>query len=1337
MKFPQINIINSQFINQLVFFTFLITGFNSLISAQSLKNVGNYSLKQNLLFEENKGQLAPTLKGNIGKGDIKFYAHSNGVNLYCKPGMLSFVFTKIENENNPTISEATGLPISDVGAQNFEPLHQKRSGNSKLISSRLDLILINSNPKTQITASDQQEYFENFYTTGDANHGIANVHTYKTITYNNIYSHIDMILTTNGKGMEYSFLVHPGGNVVDIKMKWNGANKINSLENGGYKFCNALGSMEESAPKTYSKGELIKSSFSKKDGYCGFNVGKYDKNKDLLIDPSLEWATYFGGGSGENGRSVCTDISGNVYINGNSYGTNGIVTSGAYQTTKSGTIVVFLAKFNNSGKLLWATYYGGSSRNYGSGICTDAKSNVFITGWTNSSNNIATSNADQSSLAGNGTTYDAFLAKFNDSGALTWATYYGGSENDYGGGVSADTSGNIYITGYTNSTDIKVTKKAFQEYSGGSYDAFLAKFSSFGKMIWGTYFGGKDDDFSVGVATDNYGNVTITGGAWSSNLATSGAFQTNIAGQNDVFLAQFNSSGVLNWATYYGGNNNDDVYGMCVDISGNIYITGQTNSDWGLASSGSHQSSFAGGNGDAFLAKFNEFGNLTWATYFGSNNFDYGSGVAVDIKGNIYITGNTSSISGIATSGAYQTLFGGGQYDAFLAMFRNSGILSWATYYGGYGWDDAMNVITDPSGNVFFTGSTDSYNGISTLGAFQTSSSHNEDAFLIKFLNKTYQNDAGIDSIINPNIFPCSGKQKVIVKLRNFGSGSLNNVKISWSVNGKAQPVYNWKGTLLSGNSEYVILDTFYVLPNYDTIKVWTIMPNGQYDSLSNNDTFRLIVSAFPLPKVILGKNRTICNGDTTSIGAILDSNENFSWSTYPFDGIYHRKSLLVVKPKTTTTYILTVYADSTGCANSDSIKITVNPSPLIVLIPEQSICIGNSISLGASAVIGSNYTWTSNPTVFTSSSYNPVIIPTVTTVYKLTETITATGCSNTDSVKVTVNPLPIPNPGTDQSICNGKSVSIGSPSTIGTSYSWISTPLGFTSTISNPNDSPKVSTIYKLTETITATGCSNSDSVKVIVNPLPFATVVSATTICNGSSIALGSSSESGHNYYWTSNPSGFSSNIADPIITPKFTTSYKLKEVNSLTGCEESDSVIITVNNLPDASWSITNVSKYYNFLVIDSSLSKSSYMWSFGDGTYFTGYGVSHVFPRNSTFSIKLTVTNTNGCIAEHDSTINVIASGISIPASVDIYHLNIYPNPFQSSTTIEYNLLKNDNIKISLIDMQGKQIIILNNEYQMPGNHQFDINSEKYKLNPGIYLLKFMIDDEIISKQLVKF
>ena len=278
-------------------------------------------------FIENKGQVADS--------EIKYYGHQGGVYLSCKPGMISFVFTKVEKESEQ-ISEATsqpsGFPLTK-GAAGFG--HEKNQP-SKVTTSRPDLILINANPSAKIIASDQQEYYENYYTTGDADHGIINVHTYKTITYKDIYPYIDLILHSREEGMKYEFVVLPGGKVSDIQMEWNGLEGIKKLKNSGFEYSLALGKIDESKPVSFQDGSYVKSEFVKNDNQISFRIGKYDKSKTLVIDPTILWGTYFGGKLSDAGNAVAIDKSGGVYITGYTRSINAIATSGAYQTSNIG-----------------------------------------------------------------------------------------------------------------------------------------------------------------------------------------------------------------------------------------------------------------------------------------------------------------------------------------------------------------------------------------------------------------------------------------------------------------------------------------------------------------------------------------------------------------------------------------------------------------------------------------------------------------------------------------------------------------------------------------------------------------------------------------------------------------------------------------------------------------------------------------------------------------------------------------------------------------------------------------------------------------------------------------
>jgi Bacterial Ig-like domain (group 3)/Beta-propeller repeat len=395
------------------------------------------------------------------------------------------------------------------------------------------------------------------------------------------------------------------------------------------------------------------------------------------------YSTYLGGSYSGGCFAIAVDNSGNAYVTG-ATAYNFPTTSGAFQTGFGGggsapDTDAFVTKLNASGTaLVYSTYLGANANDDGYGIAVDGSGNAYITGGTSSSNFPTTSGAFQTIFGGSGqNNIDSFVTKLNAGGSdLIYSTYLGGSSADYSNGIALDGSGNAYVTGFTASTDFPTTSGAFQTVSGG-YDAFVTKLNADGTaLVYSTYLGGIGFyNRGYGIALDSSGNAYVTGGTSTTTFpTTSGAFQTVIggSGQSDAFVTKLNASGTaLIYSTYLGGNNGDVGYGIAVDGSGNAYVTGITNSTNFPTTSGAFQTIF-GGTADAFVTKLNATGSaLAYSTYLGGNANDYGNGIAVDASGNAYVTGYTLSNNFPTTSGAFQTVFGGGSYpDAFVTMLN-------------------------------------------------------------------------------------------------------------------------------------------------------------------------------------------------------------------------------------------------------------------------------------------------------------------------------------------------------------------------------------------------------------------------------------------------------------------------------------------------------------------------------------------------------------------------------------------------------------------------------------------------------------------------------------------
>ena len=696
-----------------LFYLSVFLGFTfPLMASGQVSTAKRYSCIP-LSFLENKGQVHD--QDGRARGDIQFkLPAAPGLNIFIGRDGLHYQFAAPKNDNCKPARSGSCLLQEE---QQFDMY-------------RLDVILEGADPSALIVPGSEEPLKEHYHLSGNQDNE-QTVRSYNRVTYQNIYQGIDWVLYIKNGKLEYDFIVHPGGNAKDIKMRYDGATSLTYGGDGVTAFT-PFGDITEGHLRAYIREDNAKVScnYQLKDNYLAFDVAKCPGT--LVVDPTLAWGTYFGGSEAES-RVIAKADSGGIYIGGSTASVANIATTGAFQSVFGGSKDGFLAKFDSGGMIRWATYYGGNGNEEVFGIAAD-QGYVYISGITSTVAGIASPGAYQGTYGGGGT--DVFLAKFNSSGIQQWATYYGGSGDELGRGVCLDNTGNVYITGFTNSTSGIATAGAYKTVGGGSaVDAFIGKFTSSGSLLWATYFGGGDDDEAQGIACDPYGNVFITGGTSSSDsIATPGAYQhTYQSYDDDVFLAKFGSAGNLQWGTYYGANGSNGVHGVACDNNGNVYITGSTSCTDSIATPGAYQVALTG-PANAFIAKFNGVGVIQWGTYYGSGG-ETGSGLAVDVAGNIFLVGASTSTTGMVTAGAFQGANAGGE-DAYLAQFSNGGSLLWATYYGGSGQDQANGVACDSANNIYITGYTTSQAGIATPGAFEvvnTATGLNEVAFLARF----------------------------------------------------------------------------------------------------------------------------------------------------------------------------------------------------------------------------------------------------------------------------------------------------------------------------------------------------------------------------------------------------------------------------------------------------------------------------------------------------------------------------------------------------------------------------------------------------------------------------
>ena len=396
---------------------------------------------------------------------------------------------------------------------------QQANGSGQVV--RLDVIGANPNPSAN--GQDLLASRDN-YLIGDQADWQTNIASYGAVEYNNIYDGIGLRYYGNQEQLEYDFTVNPGADPRTIRLNLQGVLDAQVADNGDLVLTiNEQGQeIAFKAPVAYQDGPNGRTAVASRyvlnaDGTIGFEVGSYDTSRPLVIDPTLDYSTYLGGNNNDLAQAVAVDSAGNAYVTGYNNGGHFPTTVGAYQTATSGGDDVFVSKFNAMGT------------------------------------------------------------------AFVYSTYLGGSSDDEGMGIAVDSSGQAYVVGNTKSNNFP-TLNAFQAANGGGEDAFLTVLNAAGNgLVYSTYFGGAGaGDTGAGIAFNPAGDVVITGSTNSSGLATAGAYKTSLTG-TDAYVAEFDtsqsgSSSRLD-ATYFGGSGNDTADGLALDTVGDIYITGDTQSN--------------------------------------------------------------------------------------------------------------------------------------------------------------------------------------------------------------------------------------------------------------------------------------------------------------------------------------------------------------------------------------------------------------------------------------------------------------------------------------------------------------------------------------------------------------------------------------------------------------------------------------------------------------------------------------------------------------------------------------------------------------------------------------
>jgi Beta-propeller repeat len=626
------------------------------------------------------GQLPLSFEANQGQTDdqVQFLAHGPGYTLFLTAHEAVFAF------RTPA---APGLHPKRIA-----PKTRAGHDTPNTAPAVVRMQLLGANPAPQVVGLEEQPAKSNYFIGNDARKWRTNVPNYARVKYANVYPGVDLVYYGNPGQLEYDFVVQPGADpsriALDIEASLVSARgspswaPLRVAENGDLAVGTKGSEVVFRQPVVYQPvtdsgprtRDIVEGKYVIRAGQqVTFDIASYDKTRPLVIDPTLVYSSYLGGSGQDLGSALAVDAAGNAYVTGETSFADFPTTPEAFQPTKPGDENVFVSKLNATGS------------------------------------------------------------------ALVYSTYLGGTQSvaQRGNGITVDSAGNAYVTGFTGAPDFPTTPGAFQTTPGavGEDQAFVTKLNPTGSaLVYSTFLGGSSGDGAAAIAIDTSGNAYVTGVTLSADFPTTpGAFQPTpgdgFGRVQDAFVSKLNATGsALVYSTYLGATDTGGN-GITVDAAGNAYVAGSTNSSDFSTTPGAFSSS-----GNAFITKLNAAGSaLAYSTRLGGSVDEQSSGIAVDAAGHAYVTGQTRSPDFPTVNPLQPTLHSSGG-NAFVAKLTPDGTaLVYATYLGGSGTifsgppgpprtsgDTGSGIAIDAAGNAYVTGNTTSSDFPITSDAFQT-----------------------------------------------------------------------------------------------------------------------------------------------------------------------------------------------------------------------------------------------------------------------------------------------------------------------------------------------------------------------------------------------------------------------------------------------------------------------------------------------------------------------------------------------------------------------------------------------------------------------------------------
>jgi Beta-propeller repeat len=725
-----------------------------------------------LAFEANRGQSDP---------QVEYLARAVGYTLFLTRAGAVFSFpassssSHAERLMNNRLTSATPARAKSDSTKSAHGTGHDSCG-------AIGMKLIGANAQPSVTSSGKLAGAVNYFLGNDRARWHTGVPQYARVSYQNVYPGVEMAFHGEQRQLEFDFIVAGGADSAPIELGFSGARNVSTDAAGNLLLSSSAGKVMLHRPVAYQEKNgvrqsvdarfvvrtaAVRSSRRYSDKQVGFALGDYDHSSELVIDPSVTYATYLGGTAEDDGLAIAIDHMGDAFVTGQTESTN---FPGA-STVNSGGFDVFVTEIAPEGsKQLYSAYIGGTGDDSGNAIAVDPAGDAFVAGSTASSTNFPTSKGSLQSTFGGGM-LDGFVFELNPTGSeLIYSTYLGGGGDDVANGIAfaIDGTGNVSVAGSTTSTNFP-TAAALQANIAGTKNGFVSKLNStLSTLVYSTYLGGGAGDFASAIAVDTVGNAYVTGATQNPGFPTKNPFQPNCGsdgtcngGLQDAFVTVYNPTGsAYVYSTFLGGSENDTGLGIAVDVAGEAFVTGQTTSSDFPKKSALQPG--LGGPSDGFITRLSASGSaLVYSTFLGGSGNDAGTGIAVDAALNTYVTGLTASTN-FPTASATQGTPGGGN-DAFVSEINPAGsALLFSTYLGGSLNEDtsAANggpvgaIAVDGGGANFYVSGLTSSTDFPTKSPLQAANGGAGDAFVTKYTQPVTGPDFTVTGTALPAVNP-------------------------------------------------------------------------------------------------------------------------------------------------------------------------------------------------------------------------------------------------------------------------------------------------------------------------------------------------------------------------------------------------------------------------------------------------------------------------------------------------------------------------------------------------------------------------------------------------------